>query len=73
MRVESVKTHLTIKKEDSKMKKTNNVKNATKIIIPRGHFNSDWFRCQKCGREVQMLVLGNHATCSKCGGMMVRK
>ena len=55
------------------MKKTNNVKKATKIIIPKGHFNSDWFRCQKCGREVQMLVLGNHVTCSKCGGMMVRK
>ncbi|MBD5526772.1 MAG: hypothetical protein HDR04_20710 [Lachnospiraceae bacterium] len=43
------------------------------IIVPKGRFNSDWFKCLKCGREVQMLVLGNHATCSECGGMMVRK
>ena len=43
------------------------------IIVPKGQFNSDWFKCLKCGREVQMRVLGDHATCSECGGMMVRK
>ena len=32
----------------------------------------DWFRCTKCGYEAQLKVLGNHATCSECGGMMVR-
>jgi DNA-directed RNA polymerase subunit RPC12/RpoP len=35
----------------------------------------DWFKCQnsKCGHEVMMKVLGNTATCSKCGSKMVRK
>ena len=33
----------------------------------------DWFQCQKCGHEVMMKVLGDTATCSKCGGKMVRK
>ena len=55
------------------MNRKDSKKETIKITIPRGNFNSDWFRCQKCGREVQMLVLGNHATCSECGGTMVRK
>ena len=29
-------------------------------------------KCEKCGHEARMLVLGNTATCSECGGRMVR-
>lgn len=48
-------------------------KSVTKIKIPEGYFNSEWFKCTKCGYEIQMLVLGNHAKCPECGAMMVRK
>lgn len=36
--------------------------------------SGDWFKCQNqnCGYTVRMLVLGNTATCSQCGGRMVR-
>lgn len=44
-----------------------------KIMVPKGRFNSDWFECLKCGYEVRMLVYGDRATCSQCGGTMVRK
>ena len=44
-----------------------------KIMVPKGHFNSDWFECLKCGYEVRMLVRGDRATCSECGGTMIRK
>lgn len=42
------------------------------ISVPEGRFESSWFKCQKCGHTVQMLVRGDTATCSKCGGMMRR-
>ena len=29
-------------------------------------------KCQKCGNTIRMKVLGNYATCSECGGRMVR-
>lgn len=48
-------------------------KEIKKIRVPKGEFCSEWFKCLKCGREVQILALGDHATCSECGGMMVRK
>ena len=34
--------------------------------------SSDFFKCKSCGYTVRMLVRGNSATCSKCGGSMVR-
>lgn len=44
-----------------------------RIIVPNGKFcDGDWFKCQNCGYTVRMLVNGNTATCSKCGGRMVR-
>lgn len=33
---------------------------------------SDFFKCEKCGYTVRMLVLGNYAHCSQCGGTMKR-
>lgn len=60
------------KKEENNMKEIK-VEKERKIIVPKGHFNSSWFKCQSCGYEIQMLVLGNHATCPECGRMMVRK
>lgn len=49
-------------------------KNKTKkFIVPAGRFrDGDWFKCQKCGYTIRMKVLGNIATCSECGGRMVR-
>lgn len=44
-----------------------------KMVIPVGMFcDGDWFKCQSCGYTVRMKVLGNTATCSECGGRMVR-
>lgn len=44
-----------------------------KTVIPVGMFcDGDWFKCQNCGYTVRMKVLGNTATCSECGGRMVR-
>ena len=44
-----------------------------KIIIPKGKMaGGDFFKCEKCGYTVRMLVPGNTATCSQCGGRMVR-
>lgn len=44
-----------------------------KLIVPTGKFaNGDWFKCQNCGYTIRMKVLGNTATCSECGGRMVR-
>lgn len=42
------------------------------IVIPRGQFRSDWFRCLSCGHEERKKVLGNFGTCGECGGTMVR-
>ena len=33
---------------------------------------SEFFKCKSCGYTVRMLVRGNSARCSKCGGNMVR-
>ena len=42
-------------------------------IVPAGTFyDDDWFKCQNCGNIIRMKVLGNYATCSECGGRMVR-
>ena len=43
-----------------------------KLMLPKGHFESEWFRCRKCGHEVQILTPFNTATCSKCGSVMDR-
>lgn len=48
-------------------------KQDTEIRLPIGKFGSDWFECQSCGYEVRMLVRGDVATCSQCGGRMYRK
>lgn len=43
------------------------------VKLPVGQFRSgDWFKCDKCGRTIRMLVRGNIATCSECGGTMRR-
>lgn len=42
------------------------------ILIPRGQFASDWFRCRDCGREVMVKTLTNTVECSECGGTMDR-
>ena len=36
---------------------------------------SSWFKCEKCGHEVQMLVNpdGPPVYCRKCDGRMIRK
>lgn len=48
-------------------------KDKRKITIPTGKLaDSDWFKCEKCGYTVRMLVLGDRATCSQCGGQMIR-
>ena len=45
----------------------------TKMIVPaRKNANGDWFKCRSCEYTVRMLVLGNTATCSQCGGRMER-
>lgn len=55
------------------MKMTIAKKDGKKLIIPVGRLASgDWFHCEGCGRDAQLLVLGNTATCSVCGGRMVR-
>ena len=42
-------------------------------IVPAGKFyDGDWFKCQNCGNTIRMKVLGKYATCSECGGRMVR-
>lgn len=33
---------------------------------------SEWFKCTECGYTVRMKALGNTATCSQCGGRMIR-
>lgn len=53
----------------------NNKQNTFKKLpnIPHGKMaDGDWFKCEKCGATIRMKVLGNHATCPECGGMMVR-
>lgn len=40
--------------------------------IPMVKFESDYFKCRRCGYTVRMRVLGNTATCSQCGGTMDR-
>lgn len=40
--------------------------------IPAINFASDFFKCDSCGYTVRMLVRGNTAHCSQCGGTMYR-
>lgn len=48
--------------------------NGRKIMVPAGKLcQSSWFKCLNCGYTVRMLVLGDTATCSQCGGRMVRQ
>lgn len=55
------------------MKITIKNRNGRKLLIPRGKLaDGDFFKCEKCGYTVRMKVLGNTATCSQCGGRMVR-
>lgn len=35
-------------------------------------FASDYFKCESCGYTVRMLVRGDTAHCSQCGGIMHR-
>lgn len=47
--------------------------NGKKILVPTGNMASgDFFKCQNCGYTIRMLVRGDTATCSQCGGRMVR-
>lgn len=52
--------------------KTNKEK---KIVIPVGHFASDWFKCSVCGFEERKLIPSwqNTSTCTQCGGTAYRQ
>ncbi len=41
----------------------------SKLVVPNLKFNSDLFRCLKCGNEEMRLVKGDvsHSPCSRCG------
>ena len=56
------------------MKKTITVKNVKreKMNVVTSNFASDYFKCNSCGYTVRMLVRGDYATCSQCGGRMQR-
>ena len=43
-----------------------------KIMLPKGHFESDWFRCRSCGYVVRIKTLSDTIQCSECGGTMDR-
>ena len=49
-----------------------NKKTGFKMIVPAIRMANDFFKCTSCGYTVRMLVLGNTATCSQCGGRMER-
>lgn len=38
------------------MKKTIQKNKEKKIVIPTGHFESDWFKCSKCDFEERKLI-----------------
>lgn len=40
--------------------------------LPNLSFASEYFKCESCGYTVRMLVRGDTARCSKCGGTMNR-
>lgn len=47
--------------------------NETKgMSIPTLSFASEYFKCENCGYTVRMLVRGDTAHCSQCGGLMHR-
>lgn len=55
------------------MKITVRETNGKKLLIPRGKMASgDYFKCEKCGYTIRMLVRGDTAICSQCGGRMNR-
>ena len=45
----------------------------TKVKIPGGRLQSDWFTCSKCGYSVMIKTLYNQIECSECGGTMYRE
>ncbi len=48
-------------------------KEEKEIRIPEVELaGGDWFKCESCGYTVRMLVRGDTATCSQCGGRMYR-
>lgn len=55
-----------IKVVSGKSQKNNEMKMHTMELA------SDFFKCRKCDYTVRMLVRGNTATCSQCGGTMDR-
>lgn len=55
------------------MIKTTNCESQKKTTeIPAVNLASDFFKCRKCGYTVRMLVRGDIAHCSQCGGTMDR-
>ncbi|MBQ7888528.1 MAG: hypothetical protein IJ356_02075 [Erysipelotrichaceae bacterium] len=61
------------RKDTTTMKKIIKTSETKQFSVPVGKFHSgDYFKCMNCEYTVRMLVLGNTATCSKCGGRMVR-
>lgn len=69
----SMKISQNQKRSQKRMKMEVNTKEKKEIVIPTGKLaDSDWFKCESCGYTVRMLVLGDRATCSQCGGQMVR-
>ncbi|MDD7280993.1 hypothetical protein [Floccifex sp.] len=57
------------------MKMTTKKDNKNKLIIPAGHFASDWFKCSNCGYEERKKIHPDQtiSTCSKCGGRAYRQ
>lgn len=56
------------------MKNTIKIKNTKRVKenVVATNFASDFFKCSRCGYTVRMLVRGDRATCSQCGGTMYR-
>ena len=46
-----------------------------KLLIPAGHFASDWFKCSNCGFEERKRIGSwqNTSTCTRCGGTAYRQ
>lgn len=48
------------------------VQKKAQVKIPKVKVASEFFKCRNCGYTIRMLVLGNTAHCSQCGGTMDR-
>lgn len=42
------------------------------IVIPKGEFHSDWFKCISCGCLVEKDTYSDISTCPECGDLMHR-